>query len=281
MAKKKSPTQEPEVRAPKSRKANVIRREAKSAPATSAAPKPGAKSKPKAPPTHSSTPAAAKPAAKRDGSSRRATKPKHASAKTKPARRPAKQPAPPEPVAAPEPAPPPAKPRRTGPVSTADLLGPAASAPSRVFEVPEPALVEGRWRRSHAALLRLRDRVLDSMNTLAGSNLKRSHADERPSYGGMDEGDVGLESYDRDFALGLFSNGQDLLYEVEEALRRIVQGTYGDCESCGKPIPAVRIKAVPYARCCVGCQSQEERRQRTAAMVRRSAIAKERYSGQE
>ena len=288
MGKKKSSTEEPPARTAKpARPKDKARSKAARPRATAAARGAPAKPAAKAPRKRASresvaAPAPAKPAERARDAQPARTK-KAGTAKPAPPRRPSSPPpnrstkaAPPPPAEA---APP--KPKRTGPASAADLLGVAAGPPRRVFEVPEPALVEGRWRKAHAALLRARDRILDSMDNLAGSNLKRSHTDETPSYGGMDEGDVGLESYDRDFALNLLSNGQNLLNEVESALRRIAQGTYGECEVCGKPIPAIRLRAVPYAHCCVACQSQEERRQRTAALLKRSAIAKERLGGQE
>jgi hypothetical protein len=45
---------------------------------------------------------------------------------------------------------------------------------------------------------------------------------------------------------------------VRDALKKLAVGTYGDCESCGRPIPAARLEAVPYARRCVVCQAREE-----------------------
>jgi RNA polymerase-binding transcription factor DksA len=48
--------------------------------------------------------------------------------------------------------------------------------------------------------------------------------------------------------------------EIREALERLHNGTFGSCESCGHAIPLERLKAIPYARLCVGCKSEEELR---------------------
>jgi hypothetical protein len=45
---------------------------------------------------------------------------------------------------------------------------------------------------------------------------------------------------------------------VRDAFVKLADGTYGDCETCGRPIPIARLEAVPYARRCVACQEREE-----------------------
>ncbi|MEV7079635.1 TraR/DksA C4-type zinc finger protein [Streptomyces sp. NPDC093516] len=45
-----------------------------------------------------------------------------------------------------------------------------------------------------------------------------------------------------------------VLKEIDEAFRRVEQGTYGTCLSCRKPIPAERLEILPYTRHCVACQ---------------------------
>ena len=51
---------------------------------------------------------------------------------------------------------------------------------------------------------------------------------------------------------------QDLLRSVEESLARIDQGEFGICRDCGRPIPARRLKVVPYAAYCIGCERAHE-----------------------
>jgi len=63
--------------------------------------------------------------------------------------------------------------------------------------------------------------------------------------------DIGTDNYEQEFALGLMDSERKLLHEIDDALQRIEQGTYGICEGTGKPIPKARLKAQPWARYCV------------------------------
>ena len=71
--------------------------------------------------------------------------------------------------------------------------------------------------------------------------------------------DLRDRAYDRDFALSLLSKEQDGLYEIEQALARIDNGTYGICEMSYKVIPILRLEAIPFARLTVECQAQWEK----------------------
>jgi hypothetical protein len=64
----------------------------------------------------------------------------------------------------------------------------------------------------------------------------------------MDLADSASDQFDHDLALSEMSAEQDMLYEVEASLKRILNGTYGICESTGKPIPAARLRAIPWTR---------------------------------
>ena len=55
------------------------------------------------------------------------------------------------------------------------------------------------------------------------------------------------------------------LADIDEALARVADGTYGVCEECGEDIPVARLRAVPTARRCVDCQRQEELSQKLSA----------------
>ncbi len=110
-------------------------------------------------------------------------------------------------------------------------------------------------------LLKLRDRVIDEMNFLSKDNLNRSGkegAGDLSSYS-FHMADQGTDNFDREFAANLLSGEQDVLYEIEEALRRVEAGTYGVCEMSGKPIERERLKVLPYARFSVAVQSQMEK----------------------
>ncbi len=122
-------------------------------------------------------------------------------------------------------------------------------------------------RKQKAKLLQLRDTLLDSMMGVSRDTLRSRAEGSEASAFGMHQADAGSDAYDRDFALSLLSQEQDALYEIEEALKRIDSGTYGNCEMSGKPIPHARLEAIPFARFTVECQTQIEK-QRKALRVR-------------
>jgi RNA polymerase-binding protein DksA len=70
--------------------------------------------------------------------------------------------------------------------------------------------------------------------------------------------DQGTDAMEREMAFMLASKSGRLLYHIDEALRRIKDGTYGKCLTCGKPVNKERLKAVPHARLCIQCKSKEE-----------------------
>jgi DnaK suppressor protein len=65
--------------------------------------------------------------------------------------------------------------------------------------------------------------------------------------------DVSAENYEEEVALDLIGGEAQILAEVNDALARIENGTYGRCENCHRPIPKERLEAVPYARYCIRC----------------------------
>jgi DnaK suppressor protein len=117
-------------------------------------------------------------------------------------------------------------------------------------------------RKQKERLLALRDAMLDSMQGMAQDNLRSRAEGSEASAFGMHQGDAGSDAYDRDFALSLLSQEQDALYEIEEALKRVSNGTYGKCEMSGKPIAHPRLEAIPFTRFTVECQTQIERQNR-------------------
>jgi DnaK suppressor protein len=77
---------------------------------------------------------------------------------------------------------------------------------------------------------------------------------------GFGEGDT--LSVERDRLLVVANDAQAKVVEIDAALGRVDAGTYGVCEACGKPIPEVRLEAVPEATLCVGCKTGASLRRR-------------------
>jgi DnaK suppressor protein len=71
--------------------------------------------------------------------------------------------------------------------------------------------------------------------------------------------EVGTDNFDRETALNIASGESERLQEVAEALGRIKDGTYGNCEECEAEIPRKRLEAFPAARHCVECKSKLEK----------------------
>ncbi|MDD4953790.1 MAG: TraR/DksA family transcriptional regulator, partial [Candidatus Omnitrophica bacterium] len=72
--------------------------------------------------------------------------------------------------------------------------------------------------------------------------------------------DVATDNYDREFSLGIASNERKMIYELDDALKKIDEGAFGICEDCKSPIAKNRLKAVPYARLCLKCQEKREKK---------------------
>jgi len=77
---------------------------------------------------------------------------------------------------------------------------------------------------------------------------------------GDDQADAGTKTFEREHEMSLAANSRDLLAQVERALQRLDNSTYGICENCGNPIGKARLQAFPRATLCVSCKQREERR---------------------
>jgi RNA polymerase-binding transcription factor DksA len=101
--------------------------------------------------------------------------------------------------------------------------------------------------------MELRVHILNRQGGLAKEAL-----DQQPAFSSH-MADAGTDTFDRDFALGMLSTEQDALYEIDEAINRIRNGTYGKCELTGKPIEAARLEAIPWTRFSAAAERQLER----------------------
>jgi RNA polymerase-binding protein DksA len=71
-------------------------------------------------------------------------------------------------------------------------------------------------------------------------------------------GDAATETHDRELDYGLEENADQVLGEIDAALKRIDDGTYGTCVVCGKPIGEERLEARPWATLCIDDQRRRE-----------------------
>jgi len=77
------------------------------------------------------------------------------------------------------------------------------------------------------------------------------------------QADMGTETFEREKDLSILEQIEAELADVEYALRRLDEGTYGTCEACGKPIDKDRLEAIPAARLCRDDQEKAEREARS------------------
>jgi RNA polymerase-binding protein DksA len=73
-------------------------------------------------------------------------------------------------------------------------------------------------------------------------------------------GDTATVTYDRELGYTLEENSEHVLADIDAALKRIEDGTYGICSTCAKEIPEERLEARPWATLCIDCQRERERR---------------------
>jgi RNA polymerase-binding protein DksA len=97
---------------------------------------------------------------------------------------------------------------------------------------------------------RLQVMIRDYELELEEARLTESSSDRSPDPGNAEAGSMKFE-YEKE--LSIEQNTLDLLGKVERALDNIANGTYGICESCGKPIPMTRLDVLPYVTLCVDC----------------------------
>jgi RNA polymerase-binding transcription factor DksA len=114
--------------------------------------------------------------------------------------------------------------------------------------------IPARWSWHYQTLSRLRVRLLEERCVAL------SEGAEPLERQGMHQADSATDEFDHEFALSQLSAEQDALYEVDAAMKRILDGTYGVCEETGKRIPARRLKAVPWTRFREDVEAQLEGR---------------------
>src|SRR5512139_1116123 len=74
------------------------------------------------------------------------------------------------------------------------------------------------------------------------------------------QADDATEAFEQTKGLAMRQNTERLLAQVERALARFDDGTFGLCVDCGAPIDPARLEALPYAQLCLDCQSKQERK---------------------
>ena len=161
------------------------------------------------------------------------------------------------------------KPQHIKAASLADILGfnPKKGKSAELMadkDVPE------KYKRYYRLLIDLRSHLTEDIERHSEETLKRSSKDDAGDLSayGQHMADAGTDTFDRDFALSMVASEQEALAEIDGAIKRINDGTYGICEITQKPIAKERLLAVPFTRYSAEAQKGLERnrlRSRTQA----------------
>ena len=126
--------------------------------------------------------------------------------------------------------------------------------PTREKAVPKPSgqtyLTRAELDHFKDLLVHRRAEILHNVVEIEDETLRKSRLDASGDLSSMPihMADLGTDNYQQEFSLGLMDSERRLLSEIDDALQRIDDGTYGICEGTGQPIPKARLEAQPWAR---------------------------------
>ena len=111
-------------------------------------------------------------------------------------------------------------------------------------------------------VLKKKEEILSDLKHISDDTLRKSQKEASGDISGYTYhmADVATDNYDREFSLGLASSERKSLYELDDALKRIEERTFGLCDDCKSSITKIRLKAVPSARLCIKCQQKREKK---------------------
>jgi DnaK suppressor protein len=142
----------------------------------------------------------------------------------------------------------------------------ASGVPAQPLCYPAPTMAQSRLTKAEIASLRSqlleeKEELATQLTYLEEETFAATQSEMNGDVGLDDEvADAGTSTFEREKDLSIEQNVRDLLQKIDRALGRIESGTYGVCERCGKPIPKVRIRALPYADLCIDDAQARSRR---------------------
>jgi RNA polymerase-binding protein DksA len=156
-----------------------------------------------------------------------------------------------------------------------EVAAAAAAAAHQPMIIPRPVPTDGKPRKNQAGLSsreleHFRELLLQKRRELVGDMSSMEREALRSTQGSnlsnlpLHMADMGTDNYEQEFTLGLVEKDRQLLREINRALAKIMDGTYGICEGTGKPISKPRLEAQPWAKYSIEYARQLER-----GMIRR------------
>lgn len=113
-------------------------------------------------------------------------------------------------------------------------------------------------------LFNFKDDVLAQIRDISKDTLMKSQKEMSGDISGygIHLADVATDNYERDFNLGLVSNERIIVLDIDAALKRIEDKTYGICDTCKKSIAKNRLNAIPHAKYCRKCKEKVEKEEK-------------------
>lgn len=117
-----------------------------------------------------------------------------------------------------------------------------------------------QFAKYKASLLTLKQLLTKDLTSMEKEALEKSRRESSGDLSSMPVhfADISSDNYEQELALGLMENKSEVLDAITDALAKINEGKYGECERCGKTINMARLDALPYARLCIACQRKVE-----------------------
>jgi DnaK suppressor protein len=147
---------------------------------------------------------------------------------------------------------------------------------AKVVKSPKKVLIQSKVKSQKPATLVLHDKKAEEQRRIALRNslvrkreeiVKEAKSEISKYIRGetrqlvdtaLDNGDWSVVDLSEDISLRQLSTHRETLLKIDEALRKIDEGTYGKCEDCGEDISVERLKILPFAIYCVECQEKKE-----------------------
>lgn len=158
-----------------------------------------------------------------------------------------------------------ARPRERSSRATPPRPAPPPPVRPQASSQGDQPLTESDLKYFEERLLAERAKLMREMGHLENTVLKINQRDSSGDLSGYSfhMADAGTDAYEREKAFLFASSEGRTLLEINEALRRLYGGTYGVCESSGKPISRARLEAIPWARYTLEVQEQMEKEERS------------------
>ena len=108
-------------------------------------------------------------------------------------------------------------------------------------------------------LLKLRARLRGDVSAMADAALNKTRSEASGDLSSMPihMADVGTDNFEQEFTLSLMETEELALEQIENALERIEDGTYGVCLECEGKILKARLNAIPWTRVCITCKEKQ------------------------